>query len=201
MLDILIPAAAALVFAAPATTLPASAIEGTLSGRALQKNVQIVYLEKVGTPDATKPTEGAVLDQRGNTYVPHVLPIVAGSSVEIRTSDPELHNVYAQQGDAVLFNSGMPAGAPPRTRVFEERGVVHLTCSIHKEMSAYVVVLQNRFFTAPGKSGAFRIDSVPPGTYKLRIWGERLDETLAAKSWDVTVPGSGAVTLSITPGA
>jgi plastocyanin len=175
------------------------AVDGTLSGRSLQKNVQLVYLEKVDGADATKLTEGAALDQKGNVYHPHVLPVVAGSTVSIKSSDPELHNVFAQKGTDVLFNSGMPAGSPPRVKTFEEPGVVAMSCSIHKEMSAFVVVLQNRFFTQPDKAGKFRIEGVPTGNYVLRIWGEKLEDALLEKKFDVKVPSEGAVTLEITP--
>lgn len=172
-------------------------VEGSLAGRNLQKSVQLVYLEKVAGEDATKPTEGAVLDQKGNVYHPHVLPIVASSTVRIQTSDPELHNVYALKGTEMLFNSGMPAGAAPRMRTFDEPGVIALSCSIHKEMSAFIVVLQNRFFTLPDKTGKFRIEGIPTGTYLLRIWGEKLDESLVQKTFEVKVPSNGAVILDI----
>ena len=175
------------------------AVDGTLSGRSLQKNVQLVYLEKVDGADATKLTEGAVLDQKGNVYHPHVLPVVAGTTVSIKSSDPELHNVYAQKGSDVLFNTGMPAGSAPRSKTFEEPGVVAMSCSIHKEMSAFVVVLQNRFFTQPDKTGKFRIEGVPTGNYVLRIWGERLEDSLLQKKFEVKVPSEGAVTIEIAP--
>jgi len=174
------------------------AVDGTVIGRQLQKNVQLVYLEKVDVAEATKPTEGAVLDQKGNVYYPHVLPIVVGSTVKIQSSDPELHNVYAEKGTEVLFNSAMPAGSPPRNRTFEELGVVALSCSIHKEMSAFVVVLQNRFFAAPDKTGKFRIEGVPTGSYVLRIWGEKLDEATLQNKFEVKVPSEGSLPVEIT---
>lgn len=192
---ILLSAVASLVLAGPT-----GSVEGALTGRSLQKNVQLVYLEKVDGEDATKPTEGAVLDQKGNTYLPHVLPIVAGSTVKISSSDPELHNVYAQKGTEVLFNTGMPAGSAPRTRTFDEPGVINFSCSIHKEMSAFVIVLQNRFFTTPEKTtGKFKIENVPAGSYTLRIWGEKLDEATLSKKYEVKVPSAGGAILEIVP--
>ena len=69
-----------------------------------------------------------------------------------------------------------------------EQGVVHMTCNIHKEMSAYVVVLQNGFYAIPDhKTGAFTINGLPPGNYTIRIWGEQLDETQNARKFTVTV--------------
>lgn len=186
-------------FAGLALAGSTGSVDGTLSGRSLQKNVQLVYLEKVDGAEATKPTEGAVLDQKGNVYHPHVLPVVAGTTISIKSSDPELHNVYAQKGTDVLFNTGMPAGSAPRSKTFDEPGVVAMSCSIHKEMSAFVVVLQNKFFTQPDKTGKFRIEGVPTGNYVLRIWGEKLDEALLQKTFEVKVPSEGAFTLEITP--
>ena len=108
-----------IAFASLALAASSGAVDGTLVGRNLQKNVQLVYLEKVEGAGAVKPTEGAVLDQKGNTYHPHVLPVVVGSTVKIQSSDPELHNVYAMKGAEVLFNSGMPVGTAPRNRTFD----------------------------------------------------------------------------------
>jgi polysaccharide lyase family 4-like protein len=73
-------------------------------------------------------------------------------------------------------------------RVFNKPGVVHLTCNIHKEMSAYVVVLQNPYYAQIDRStGQFLINNVPPGKYTLRIWGEQLSDEQNARAFPVTV--------------
>src|SRR5208282_5978732 len=99
----------------------------------------------------------------------HILPVVAGSKVSFLTEDPELHNIYAKAGETVLFNAALPPKSPANLKTFHEVGVVSLTCNIHSEMSAFVVVLQNKFFAQPDPTtGAWKIEGLPAGTYSLR---------------------------------
>jgi plastocyanin len=179
---------ALLLFASvPAVAEPLS---GTIEDRALRRKTDLVYLEKVEgnfPPPAQKP----VVNQRGNTYLPHVVPILVGSTVVFQSEDKELHNVFARGQKSVLFNDAVLPGARFE-RTFKQLGVVHLTCNIHKEMSAFVVVLQNPYFARiDPKSGEFLIQGIPPGKYTLRIWGEGLSEEQNARSFPVTVEKSG----------
>lgn len=160
-------------------------LTGTIDDPSLRRKVDLVYVERVDTKFRTPapPT----MDQKGNTYLPHVLPVVAGSKVIFRSLDPELHNVYARGDKKMIFNNAVLPNMKFEER-FAEPGVVHLTCNIHKEMSAYVIVLQNPFWAAPDrKSGAFAIDGLPPGTYTVRIWGERLTDEEKAKKFTFQV--------------
>lgn len=173
-----------------ASAAVAEPLTGTVAGPSLRRNVELVYLEKVeGTfPPATTPPE---VNQKHNVYLPRLLPIVVGTKVVFRSEDSELHNVFARSGAKVLFNQGQPANQVFE-KTFAQTGFVHLTCNIHKEMSAWVVVLQNPFYATPDpKTGAFKIEGVPPGNYTLRLWGEKLDSGVAAKKFPVQV-GAGA---------
>ncbi|MBI3990497.1 MAG: hypothetical protein HY347_12880, partial [candidate division NC10 bacterium] len=114
----------------------------------------VVYLEKVeGT--FPPPQEAAVMAQRKLTYVPHVLPILVGTTVNFTTYDKELHNIKALQEKRTIFNFGMPPGAEPVPKTFRREGVVSLLCSRHQEMSAYIVVLQNPFVALTNEEGEF----------------------------------------------
>jgi plastocyanin len=168
-----------------AATSHADPLTGTLSAP-LRKKVQLVYVEKADGKFAP-PAEAAVVNQKGNKYLPSVLPLLVGSKVSFRSEDSELHNVFARGPKKVLFNQAQ-LPAQKFEKAFTEVGAVHLTCNIHKEMSAWVVVLQNPYFAQPDpKTGAFAIEGVPPGTYTVRIWGEKLDEEDAARKFVVTV--------------
>src|SRR5262245_26194574 len=115
----------------------AESLVGTLDDPALRRKVELVYVEKVdGAPKV--PAQPEVMAQRGNTYLPHLLPIVAGTKVQFKSEDPELHNVYARGTKKVLFNDAvLPKMMFEKT--FTDLGPVHLTCNIHKEMSAWVL--------------------------------------------------------------
>lgn len=173
------------------------AIEGTLDGAA--KAPVVVYLERVD--GAKAPAAPAVMTQRRNTYLPHVLPVVAGAKVEFRSEDPELHNLYAwsKAEDRMVFNVAQVPGAPAYSRTFPNEGVVRMTCNVHKEMLAFIVVLQNPYFAVvEKKETAFKLPEVPPGKYQLRVWSEKLDDDALARRIPVEVTPGGTARVSIT---
>ena len=181
-----------VLFLLPFISLPALAapagIEGSIDDASIRRKVDLVYVETVaGSPPSTGK---AVIDQKGNTYLPHVLPVVVGTTVTFHSFDPELHNVFARGSKRVLFNQAvLPQMHFDQT--FKELGVVQLTCNIHKEMRAYVVVLQNPYFAIPdNKTGKFTLPAgLPAGTYTARIWGEKLSDEEKAKTFQITVGG------------
>ncbi len=197
-------AAALIVLTAlPALGSPGGTIEGTLDG--LGKGPFVVYVEQI--PGVTYPPANPppIMNQKNKTYLPHVLPVVAGSKVEFYSEDKELHNVYAWALalNASLFNISIIPGMPPHVyyQSFPQSGVVRLTCNVHKEMLAFIVVLQNpHFATLEQGASTFRLADVPPGRHNLRVWGEKLDEATLAKKFPVEVTAGGAAKVSITQG-
>jgi plastocyanin len=169
----------------------AEPLNGRIEDPSLRRKVDLVYVEKVeGTfpPPSTPP----VINQKGNTYRPHLTVVLPGTKVIFQSQDPELHNVFARHASkAVLFNDAvLPGGKFERT--FTKPGLTHLTCNVHREMSAYVMVLQNPYWTtAVDASGAFSIGGLQPGTYVLRVWGEKLSDEDNARTWQVTVGKGG----------
>jgi plastocyanin len=184
----------ALALVAMPLAAHAQSIEGVIQDPSLRRKVDLVYVENA---PATPPPAAAqpVMNQRGNTYLPHVLPVVKGTKVLFKSEDPELHNVFARGEKRVLFNQAvLPSNQ--FERVFNELGAVRLTCNIHKEMNAWVVVLPNGYFAAPDrKTGKFSIAGVPAGTYTIRIWGEGLSDADSARKFTDTVGASTAPLL------
>jgi plastocyanin len=157
----------------------------------LRRKTQLVYVERFDGK-VTAPSEPTFMNQHGNVYLPHVLPVVVGTKLIFKSEDPELHNVYARGEKRVLFNDAIVPKTQSIPREFKELGVVHLTCNIHKEMSAYVVVLQNPYFALPEKDGTVTIANLPTGSYTLRVWGEQLSDEQKAKTFPVVVKAGGA---------
>lgn len=179
---------------ATSTQAFAQPLVGTLDP-SLRRNVQLVYVEKAAGnfPAPAKPAE---INQRNNVFFPHLLPVLVGSKVVFQSEDAELHNVFARSGPKVLFNQGQP---PKQVfdKTFSQPGFVHLTCNIHKEMSAWVLVMENPYFTVPDlKTGGFKIEGLPGGSYTVRLWGEKLEPDVAAKKFTVTV-GAGAAPIQV----
>lgn len=157
----------------PAQGAWAATIVGTVTWGPQHVSNAVVHIERAeGT--FPPPKEVAFMDQRKLTYVPHVLPILVGTTVNFTTYDKELHNVKALQEKRTIFNFGMPPGAEPVPKTFRREGVVTLLCSRHEEMSAYILVLQNPFFALTDAAGKFTIKDVPPGSYTVRAWHEKL---------------------------
>lgn len=134
----------------------------------------VVYLEaadvlaKLTGPEHPAPS----MRQEGLAFVPHVLPVVRGTSVEFPNSDPVFHNVFSLSR-AASFDLGRFPRGETRTLKFDTPGVVKVFCHIHSDMGAVIMVLDNPFFTAPDHDGRFRIDGLPPGDYRITAWHER----------------------------
>src|SRR5579871_6449920 len=162
------------------TSAFAESLTGTIDDPALRRKIDLVYVEKADGPFKAMT---ATINQKGNTYLPHIVPVLAGTKVTFQSQDPELHNVYARGEKKVIFNNAVLPHMMFQ-EVFKDLGIVHLSCNIHKEMSAYVVVLQNPYWTTPDKkTGQFKIDGLKPGTYTVRVWGERLSDEENAKKY------------------
>ncbi len=134
------------------------------------------------------PQKHALMDQKNLAFVPHVLPVVAGTTVDFLNSDAVLHNVFTPDKCAGKFNLGTWPKGEVRSMKFEKTGCSPvLLCNVHPEMEAFVVVLQNPYAGVTDKTGAYTIADVPEGKYTLKAWNRKfLDAT-----GTVTVPKSG----------
>ena len=133
----------------------------------------VVYIERVERT-FHPPKEAAIMNQQNLTYVPHVLPILVGTTVDFVNSDGLLHNLHAFMRGETLFNIALPKFLKKKSRVFQKEGPVLLLCDVHREMSAYIMVLQNPFFALTNEEGDFTIKDVPPGSYTVKAWHENL---------------------------
>lgn len=183
-----------VLFALATSAARAGTLTGQIDDPALRRKTALVYIESVSGKFAA-PSTPAVMNQIHNTYSPRLLPVLAGTKVEFRSEDPELHNVFARLAKTTLFNQAvLPHKMFERT--FDKVGVVHLSCNVHREMSADVLVLQNPYYAQPDATGRFTIANVPDGKYTLRIFGEQLSDEQRAKTFTITV-GAGAAPLKL----
>jgi plastocyanin len=121
------------------------------------------------------PSTPVVLDQQNCRYVPRVLGAQVGQQLVIRNSDPLLHNVRAEGQTNEPFDVGTPIKGMEVKRTFATREVmVPFKCNVHAWMNAYVGVLEHPFFAVTDSSGRFSIPHLPPGTYTVETWHERL---------------------------
>ena len=152
---------------------------GTITGTVKCKRVRhpqdvVVYIEEVNGNNYPAPEEKGVLDQLNLTFVPHVIAVQKGTKIDFPNSDSVRHNLYSPPDCCKQFNLGTYDVGVIKTVDFDQVCSVPLLCNVHAEMSAFVLVLENPYFSVTGKDGVFKIENVPPGTYKVNAWHEKL---------------------------
>jgi len=169
------------VAACSAVLLMASAsfagdIKGKVSVQGLKSAENIaVYVDAIPDKKFDAPTAKPVVDQTKMTFVPHVIVVQAGTTVEFLNSDPVGHNVYwpSISGNKKLsHNLGTWPKGEKKGFQFNDVGVASLLCNVHPEMSGYIVVAPTPYFAVTDKSGDYEIKNVPPGKYTLKTWSE-----------------------------
>lgn len=172
-------------------------IAGDITGKVSVKRAKnsenvVVYIDKVKGKVFEPPKEHAVMDQKNLVFIPHVLPVVAGTTVDFLNSDDVLHNVFSPDYPGGKFNLGTWAKGIVKSYTFSTPGTATILCNVHPEMEAYVVVLQTPYFAISDKEGNFTIKNVPPGEYTLKVWHEKRK----GKPQEVKVPEKGSVTVN-----
>ncbi len=154
----------------------ASTIRGSVqseSGEPLREAV--IYIARIDRTDGKQfasPEHHPTIDQKGRRFIPHVLPIVAGTKVDFLNHDPEFHNVHSFS-EAKAFNITLPGVAKSVKQIhFPKTGEVLLLCDIHSAMRAYILVLQNSYFAVSNEKGEYALPYLPADTYTLVAWHE-----------------------------
>jgi plastocyanin len=138
-------------------------------------NVFVYIKDGLGNYVYDSPTQPATIDQKECRYHPHVFGMRVGQPLEILNSDPTLHNIHALPKANQEFNTGQPIQGMKTTHTFTAKEVmVPFKCDVHGWMNAYVGVLDHPYFAITDASGKFELKSVPPGTYTIEAWQEKM---------------------------
>jgi plastocyanin len=191
--------------------LPGHALAGYIKGTVKVKGLRspaniLVYL--AGAPAASGEMSGVerVMDQRNLEFIPHVLPVLVGSTVQFPNNDKVDHNVFSMSRTK-KFNFGSYPPGVSHSVVFDKPGIVELHCDVHAEMAAYILVMKNPYFAVTDNRGRFEIPDanylkqsgtnapkdLPPGKYVLKTWHEKLK----TRKKSVVVPENGDVTVDL----
>lgn len=153
----------------------------------------VVYLETAPRAAFEAPVERRVrMDQREQRFVPHVLAITAGTTVDFPNSDPTFHNVFSLSR-AKTFDLGRYAAGRSKSVLFDRPGIVRVFCDIHSHMNAWILVFAHRYFALTDAEGRYRIEGIPSGTYTVTAW----HESAPTESRPVTIsPAAAGVELN-----
>ncbi len=161
----------ALVFAI-AVSVHAGTIHGKVSGA---KGESVVYVDAIAGKTFPAPAQHQLMDQKGLMFVPHIIVVQVGTTVDFQNSDSVSHNVFwpSVGGDKKLgHNLGTWPQGEKRSFKFDNPGVVPLFCNVHPDMAGYIVVSPTPYFAKTNKMGEFTIENVPDGAYTVTAWNE-----------------------------
>ncbi|MBI2502125.1 MAG: hypothetical protein HYW07_02695 [Candidatus Latescibacteria bacterium] len=139
------------------------------------------------------PARPLSMAQHGQQFIPRVLPVLVGTTVEFPNEDNFYHNVFSVAGGE-RFDLGRFGQGGTASQTFTRPAVVVIHCEIHADMKAYILVLDNPFFTLPDAGGRFQIGEVPAGTYTLKAW----HPTQGEQAVQVVVPATGTVEVGLS---
>lgn len=187
------------VFSLAAGTLEAAGVSGRVELKDSRETSVRKRADYSGVAVWLEPLKGAAeaatgrarMLQKDKMFLPHVLAIQAGTTVDFPNADPIFHNAFSNY-DGQIFDVGLYPPGSSRGVHFKRAGVVRVFCNIHADMSAVIVVAPGPWFEVTKADGAFDLKNVPPGEYRLQVFHERASEaTLKALSRVVTVREGG----------
>jgi plastocyanin len=133
-----------------------------------------------------------VLDQKGCMYSPHVSLVPVNATLKILNPDGILHNIHTYSQKNPAFNKSQPQFKKEMTATFAQPELVTAKCDVHGWMSASIVVVDHPYYVITDANGAYKLTDVPPGTYTVEFWQEKL----LTKTAQVTVAAGQTATLN-----
>lgn len=162
----------ALVVLAMCLAANAGTISGKVSG---VSGESVVYVDVIQGKTFPAPSEHPLMDQKGLMFTPHIMVVQVATTVDFLNSDSVAHNVFwtSVGGNKKLtHNLGTWPKGEKRSFKFDNPGAVPLLCNVHPEMSGYIVVVPTPYFVTTDKTGEFKIENVPDGSYSVTAWHE-----------------------------
>jgi len=183
-----------MAIAACSTAALAGSIHGKVSG---VKGESVVYVEAVAGKTFPAPSQHVTIDQKGLMFAPHIVAVQQGTTVEFLNSDSVAHNVFwpSVGGNKKLgHNLGTWPQGQRQSFKFDASGVVPLFCNVHPDMAGYLIVSPTPYFATTDKTGAYKIENVPDGSYSVTAW----NEGAKSKTNPVNVAGDAAADFTLS---
>jgi plastocyanin len=138
------------------------------------QNVIVFVSEGLGDRTFDPPAQPAVIEQKGCLYEPHVKAIRANQKLELVNDDSTAHNIHPQPSNNREWNKAEPPGTKMEEAFAREEIAIPVKCNVHPWMKSYIAVFKHPYFAVTGKDGSFDLSNLPPGTYTLKAWHEKL---------------------------
>jgi plastocyanin len=173
---------------------PATTEDFVVGGDGGLANVVVYVSDGLTTQNSQPPAQPVQLEQKGCQYKPHVLAMQAGQKLDVVNSDETTHNIHPTPNDNREWNMTQPHGMPLEQTFAREEVAIPVKCNVHPWMKGYIAVLKHPYFAVSDKNGNFEIKDLPPGTYTITAWQEKMPPQMQK----VTVGTGEAKTLDFT---
>jgi plastocyanin len=181
-------------YCAKAHSTPATTEDIVVGAAGVLANVVIYVSDGLGARTFQPPQQPAVFEQKGCQYKPHVLALQANQKLEVVNSDETTHNIHPNPNNNREWNMTQPHGVPLEQTFAREEIAIPVKCNVHPWMRGFIAVFKHPYFSVTDKNGNFDLKDLPPGTYTITAWQEKLG-TLSQK---VTVGAGESKTLDFT---
>lgn len=138
------------------------------------KNVVVFVADGLGDRGFEPPKEPVVIEQKGCQYQPHVLVVRANQPVEVVNDDPTAHNIHPTPANNREWNKAELPGVKVEEAFAHEEVAIPVKCNIHPWMRGYIAVFKHPYFIVTKEDGSFALPNLPPGTYTIKAWHEKL---------------------------
>ncbi len=138
------------------------------------QNVVVYVSDGLGDRTFDVPSESAVLQQKGCMYEPHVLALRANQKLQVLNGDTCMHNIHPTPANNREWNKAQTPGSTLEVTFAREEVGIPLKCNVHPWMRSYLAVFKHPYFAVTGKDGSFDLSKLPPGTYTISAWQEKL---------------------------
>lgn len=157
-------------------------------------NVVVYVSDGLPTQNSQPPAQPVQLEQKGCQYKPHVIAMQAGQKLDVVNSDETTHNIHPTPNDNREWNMTQPHGMPLEQTFARQEVAIPVKCNVHPWMKGYIAVLKHPYFAVSDKSGNFEIKDLPPGTYTITAWQEKMPPQMQK----ITVGAGESKTLDFT---
>jgi plastocyanin len=153
---------------------PVTAQEVLVDTKGDLQNVVVFVADGLADRTFETPAQPVVVEQKGCLYQPHVLAMRANQPIELVNDDATSHNIHPLPANNREWNKAEPPGSKIEETFAREEIAIPVKCNVHPWMRGYIAVFKHPFFAVTSKDGSFDLSNLPPGTYTIKAWHEKL---------------------------